>query len=120
MSTIFTNHHLLSPDETLNAERVDCVDRLLRKAAVLEATGLTQRSLENKVRAGTFPKPVLLDARQVAWPASEVAAWIERLKTERDTGVKTPERLAIEAARRRGGMTAAQKRSASRSPQHTQ
>jgi len=87
-------------------------EALLRKSTVLSVTGLTDRGLQRRIAAGLFPKPLLLDARNPAWLASEVQAWIDQLKADRDNGIKSPERLAYEEARRRGGVTSQARRRA--------
>lgn len=84
--------------------------RLMTKAQVREATGMTERQIDNNVRRGTFPKGVALSARQLAWLEDEVQAWIDARIAERDNGIKTPMRIAYEDARRRGGLQAANQR----------
>lgn len=58
-------------------------DRLLRLPAVQSVTGLCRASIYNAVGRGTFPKPVKL-GRMSAWPESEVRAWVEARKAERN------------------------------------
>lgn len=77
--------------------------RLLRAEAVCELTGLTRRSLSNKVAAGRFPAPVLLDARQLAWVEGEVLAWIAERVADRNAGLLPAGRDAVLHARSRGG-----------------
>lgn len=55
--------------------------RLLRLPAVLERTGLGKSSVYSGMAAGTFPTPVRLGTRGVAWRESEIAAWVESLQT---------------------------------------
>jgi prophage regulatory protein len=50
---------------------------LIRSNDVQARTGLPKSSLHNMARAGTFPAPLKLGARAVAWRASEVDAWIQ-------------------------------------------
>lgn len=50
---------------------------LIRSNAVQARTGLPKSSLYNMSKAGTFPAPVKLGVRAVAWVASDVDAWIE-------------------------------------------
>ena len=50
---------------------------LIRANAVQARTGLPKSSLHNMSKAGTFPAPVKLGVRAVAWVASDVDAWIE-------------------------------------------
>lgn len=55
---------------------------LLRLPAVLERTGLGRSSLYAAIQEGRFPEPIRLSARAVAWPSSEVDAWIQDRITE--------------------------------------
>jgi prophage regulatory protein len=49
---------------------------LLRLPQVRVRTGLSRSTIYQYISAGTFPKPVQLGPRAVAWIESEVAAWI--------------------------------------------
>lgn len=51
-------------------------ESLMRLPAVLEKTGLARSTLYALIRDGMFCAPVHIGARAVAWPESEVAAWI--------------------------------------------
>ncbi len=53
--------------------------RLLRLPAVLTITGLKKSSIYAKSKKGTFPKPVKLGPRAVAWRSDEVNQWIDSL-----------------------------------------
>ena len=53
--------------------------RLLRLPAVLALTGLKKSSIYAKSQKGTFPKPVRLGSRAVAWRSDEVHQWIDDL-----------------------------------------
>lgn len=58
-------------------------ERLLRLPQVLEAVGIGRTGWLEMVRTGEAPKPVRL-GRAVAWPASEVQAFIrERIRLSR-------------------------------------
>lgn len=50
--------------------------RLLRLPDVIRQTGLARSSIYDGIRACTFPKPVPLCGRNVAWVESEVGLWI--------------------------------------------
>jgi prophage regulatory protein len=50
--------------------------RLLRRRDVEAMTGLRRSAIYDLMAKGRFPKPVALTDRAVAWPESEVAAWI--------------------------------------------
>lgn len=47
----------------------------LRLPAVIAATGMSRTTIYKRVKAGTFPKPVQLGLRSVAWDQAEVAEW---------------------------------------------
>jgi prophage regulatory protein len=56
--------------------------RLIRSKEVQAITGLPKSSLHNMARAGTFPAPLKLGARAVAWRESDVQAWVENLEAK--------------------------------------
>ena len=64
-------------------------EQLLRLPEVLNRVGLKKAATYNAIKAGTFPKPILLSKRAVAWQASAVQAWIvarvEAAKTQTAT-----------------------------------
>jgi prophage regulatory protein len=50
---------------------------LLRAQAVMALTGLNSKSsLYAAIAKGTFPKPIKLGVRSVAWPSDVVENWI--------------------------------------------
>jgi prophage regulatory protein len=53
--------------------------RLIRSKEVQAITGLPKSSLHNMARAGSFPAPLKLGARAVAWREADVAEWIAGL-----------------------------------------
>ena len=50
--------------------------RLIRLPEVIRQTGLARSSIYESVRDRTFPKPVPLCGRNVAWVESQVQQWI--------------------------------------------
>lgn len=65
--------------------------RLIKLKEVMDCTGLGRSSIYYHIGDGSFPKPVSLGARSVAWVQSEVEEWIldrigERDGTERAAG----------------------------------
>jgi prophage regulatory protein len=52
--------------------------RLLRLPEVMNITGLPRSSLYQAVRLGTFPRPIQLGARTVAWTSDAVGAWLSQ------------------------------------------
>lgn len=58
--------------------------RLIKRREVLASTGLAVSTLYERISAGTFPRPVALGPRSVAWSESEVQTWIaERIAEPR-------------------------------------
>lgn len=62
------------------SERVARSDRLLNKWAFEERTSLDITTIYRKMKAGTFPQPVRVGRRRVAWRESDIAAWLEGLE----------------------------------------
>jgi prophage regulatory protein len=58
--------------------------KLLRLKAVLEATGLTRSTLYRKIANGTFPRPVPIGDRAVAWRESAVVRWMDEQEAKWD------------------------------------
>lgn len=50
--------------------------QLLRLPAVIAAVELKKSSIYGMIRAGKFPKPVVLNVRAVAWRPEDVNAFI--------------------------------------------
>ena len=57
--------------------------KLVRLPVVEERTGLKKSSVYFGVKAGTFPAPVRLSARAVAWRESDIDRWISERMTTR-------------------------------------
>ncbi|GIU32549.1 transcriptional regulator [Shewanella colwelliana] len=60
--------------------------RLIKLKEVMDSTGLGRSTIYNYIADETFPKPVSLGARAVAWVESEVQDWILERIEERDLG----------------------------------
>ena len=60
--------------------------KLLRRGAVREKTGWSTSAIYAAMAEGTFPKPLKIGKRAVAWVEAEVDEWIERRLAERDRG----------------------------------
>ncbi|KPQ26587.1 MAG: prophage regulatory protein [Marinobacter excellens HL-55] len=57
------------------------IDRMLRRKEVEAITGRGRSAIYEGMAAGTFPKPVKIGARAVAWPESVIREWIaERME----------------------------------------
>jgi prophage regulatory protein len=52
-------------------------DRLLSTRAVMELTSFSRSTLYLKSRDGTFPKPLKISERRIAYRAADVQAWLE-------------------------------------------
>jgi len=51
------------------------IDRFLKRKEVETATTLSKATIYRRMGEGTFPKPVPVGLRAVAWLESDVAAW---------------------------------------------
>lgn len=60
------------------------MDKFLRRRQVEDLTGLKRSALYDRMADGTFPKPVSLEGKAVAWLESEIAAWMEARIAARD------------------------------------
>jgi prophage regulatory protein len=49
---------------------------LLRLPAVVRETGLSRSALYDAIKRGTFPAPVRIGARSVAWRRSAIEQWV--------------------------------------------
>ncbi|CAM3744602.1 helix-turn-helix transcriptional regulator [Bordetella tumulicola] len=59
--------------------------RFIRLPVVKDKTGQGRSSIYDGVAAGTFPAPVKIGSRAVAWLEHEVDAWIDaRVQAARD------------------------------------
>ena len=52
-------------------------ERLLRLKTVVDRTGLGRTLIYQQMDEGSFPKPVKIGARAVAWAESDIQKWIE-------------------------------------------
>jgi prophage regulatory protein len=62
--------------------------KIMRLAAVKNATGLGRTTIYNKIKEGKFPKPVQLGPKSVGWPENEIHAWQTALIEQRDSAHK--------------------------------
>ena len=53
--------------------------RLLRLQEVLKVCGISKALVYDKIRQGTFPKPLRVGSRGARWREDEIRAWIESL-----------------------------------------
>ena len=57
---------------------------LLRLPQVIAQTACARSTIYDAIRAGTFPRPVPLGGRTVAWSSTEVQQWIADRIAARD------------------------------------
>ena len=57
------------------------MQRLMRRPDVQNVTGLSRSTIYAMMAEGTFPKPVKLGKRAVAWREADVKAWLESRET---------------------------------------
>jgi prophage regulatory protein len=56
--------------------------RLLRTPAVEKITGFSRAEIYSRVKKGTFPQPLKLGRRSLAWVAMDIENWIKALVKE--------------------------------------
>jgi prophage regulatory protein len=59
--------------------------RVLRREQVTAKIGLERSAIYQRVKLGTFPKPIQLGPKSVGWVEAEVDAWIEERVVARDS-----------------------------------
>lgn len=55
--------------------------RILRLPEVKQTVGLSRSNIYGKLAEGTFPQPVKLGPRAVGWYESDIAEWVESLRS---------------------------------------
>ena len=58
--------------------------KLIKLITVMNITGLARSTIYKHIADGTFPKPVSLGERAVAWVEVEVQEWILDIIEQRD------------------------------------
>lgn len=58
---------------------MDTPRRFLRLPAVMQMVGIKRTVIYERIKAGTFPAPVQIGARAVAWDEAELAKWQQGL-----------------------------------------
>jgi prophage regulatory protein len=66
----------LSVSQLRGVHVVRLPEKLIRRPAVLDRTGLASATLDRLVASGGFPVPVRTSPATVAWRQSEVEKWI--------------------------------------------
>ena len=72
-------NHLLNSikGETVQAQEVNAVDKIIRSKEVQELTSLSRTTLWRLERKGEFPARVPLTSGSIGWRLSEVQQWIK-------------------------------------------
>lgn len=60
------------------------VNRLRRKPWVSETTCLSFSTIERGVKAGTFPQPIKIGLRAIAWKESAIYEWMNQQNTQKE------------------------------------
>ncbi|WP_082552257.1 AlpA family transcriptional regulator [Massilia sp. Root351] len=60
-------------------EEINANVRLLRLPSVVAQVGLKKTAIYDGVKRGTFPAPLKLGERAVAWKATDIEAWVSTL-----------------------------------------
>jgi len=68
--------------------------KFLREPELLAIIPFSKPTLHRKVKDGTFPTPVRIGARAVAWLTEEVEDWQRRIIAERDARLGSSEEKA--------------------------
>ena len=58
--------------------------KFIRLPTVIERTGYRRTAIYEKIAAGTFPAPVKLGPRAIAWIEEEIKEWMDERIAERD------------------------------------
>jgi len=64
----------------------DSYFELLRRIQVQKKTGLSKSGIYSGLKNKTFPKPIKIGPRAVAWRKSEINGWIDSLQTNKEDG----------------------------------
>ncbi|CAD6511975.1 DNA binding protein [Escherichia coli] len=59
------------------------VQKLIRLPMVIEITGKSRARIYDDIKSDTFPKPIKIGPRAVAWIEEEIIDWIEERKQQR-------------------------------------
>jgi prophage regulatory protein len=55
------------------------VGPLWRFPRIQSETGLSKSEIYRRIKLGTFPKPLKLGIRVVAWPSGQIEEWVKAL-----------------------------------------
>ncbi len=60
------------------------IDKVLTLRELEDVVGLRKTAIYGAIKTDSFPPPLKLTARKSGWLISEVHAWIDRKRQERD------------------------------------
>jgi prophage regulatory protein len=84
----------MRPIQTTSPNRkktMDDVKKFLRLPAVIDATGRRRSSIYSGIKEGTFPAPINIGPRAVAWEASAIEQWQKKqIEASRPTRATAP------------------------------
>ena len=60
------------------------IKTFIRLPEVIRLTGYKRTLIYEKISAGTFPAPIKLGPRAVAWVSEEIDKWMDERVAERD------------------------------------
>ena len=63
---------------------METTKRFIRLPEVINRTGYRRTSIYEKISEGTFPAPIKLGPRAVAWVSEEIEKWMDARVAERD------------------------------------
>ena len=72
----------------------DMSERILRRPAVEERSGLGRSTIYDYMARGLFPQPIRLGERAVGWRESDINSWIESRLTTASAGASSHTRGA--------------------------
>jgi prophage regulatory protein len=65
--------------QQLNMQQQQSIGSLWRLPTVETQTGLSKSEIYRRIKLGTFPKPLKLGSRAVAWPSTSIESWVKTL-----------------------------------------
>ena len=72
---------------------IDSRKSVSKRRDVCARVGLGKSALYEQIANGTFPAPIKIGPRAVAWVDEEVDAWIAERIVERDTSARKPPKV---------------------------
>lgn len=69
-------------------QSTDTLERFIGPREVQEIAGYSESTLERKIKAGTFPQPVIHESRTRRWSFLEVRKWQADQLRKRDERLK--------------------------------